>query len=68
LRASEDNSVWEILKALEEDGPFEQAVELFEKTLIRKALSRHPSIAETAEALSLPRSTLDAKRRKHQLV
>lgn len=68
LRPSDDNSTREVLRALEEDSPFEQSVELFEKTLIRKALSRHESIAETAEALGLPRSTFDAKRRKYQLV
>jgi DNA-binding NtrC family response regulator len=66
--AADDDSSKELLRALAEDRPFEEAVELFEKTLIRKALSRHASIAETAEALGLPRSTLDAKRRKYQLI
>lgn len=55
-------------RAFFEDRPLEKTVDEYERRVIEAALRRHPSIAETALALETPRSTLDAKRRKYNLL
>jgi DNA-binding NtrC family response regulator len=54
--------------ALNRDHDFEKITEAFEKSFLESALKRHPSVAECCRAINLPRSTLDAKRRKFGLV
>ena len=47
--------------------PFAETVEAFERALIADALRRHGSLARTAEALVLPKTTLHDKIRKYGL-
>jgi DNA-binding NtrC family response regulator len=54
--------------AVNEDRDFDQLTVDFERTLLAKALSRHGSISSLCKALNIPRSTLDAKRRKYNLI
>jgi DNA-binding NtrC family response regulator len=54
--------------AVNEDREFDQLTVDFERTIIAKAMSRHSSIASLSKALNIPRSTLDAKRRKYNLI
>jgi DNA-binding NtrC family response regulator len=56
------------LKALHEDCDFEKAISEFENAILDSALKRHKSIGECCKALNLPRSTLDAKRRKYGFI
>ncbi|MDQ3235829.1 MAG: sigma 54-interacting transcriptional regulator [Pseudobdellovibrionaceae bacterium] len=56
------------LKALHEDCDFEKTVSEFEHAILDAALKRHRSIGECCKALKLPRSTLDAKRRKYGFI
>ncbi len=54
-------------QAADEDRDFEELVGEFEKAIIANALNRHQSIGQAAKGLNLPRSTIDAKRRKYSL-
>jgi two-component system response regulator AtoC/two-component system nitrogen regulation response regulator NtrX len=54
--------------ALSEDRDYEQSMASYEKTFLANAMERHASIAEVCKAINIPRSTLDAKRRRHGLV
>jgi transcriptional regulator with PAS, ATPase and Fis domain len=56
------------LRALNEDYDFEKAIFDFEQAILEAALKRHKSIGECCRALNLPRSTLDAKRRKYGFI
>lgn len=47
--------------------PFAETVEAFERALITDALRRHGTLARTAEALALPKTTLHDKIRKYGL-
>lgn len=49
------------------DGTLKEQVALFEKQLIKQALSEHPSIRETAKSLGCDQSTLVRKIQKYQL-
>jgi two-component system response regulator AtoC/two-component system nitrogen regulation response regulator NtrX len=51
-----------------EDLDFELTAAEFERTFLSNALDRHPSISECCKAINLPRSTLDARRRRYGLV
>lgn len=51
-----------------EDHDFDQITSEFERTFLSNALSRHSSISSLSKAINLPRSTLDAKRRKYNLI
>ncbi len=53
--------------AVTQDHDFIRVIDQFEKSVIKSAMKRHRSIAKCCEALKLPRSTFDAKRRKHGL-
>lgn len=48
-------------------GTLKEQVALFEKQLIKQALSEHPSIRETAKSLGCDQSTLVRKIQKYQL-
>jgi two-component system response regulator AtoC/two-component system nitrogen regulation response regulator NtrX len=54
-------------RTLGEDSDLEASLDLYEKSLLTAALQRHASVANCCKALNVPRSTLDAKRRKHQI-
>jgi transcriptional regulator with PAS, ATPase and Fis domain len=54
--------------AINEDRDFIKVMAFFEKSFIQSAIKRHRSIGECATALKIPRSTLDAKRRKYGLI
>jgi DNA-binding NtrC family response regulator len=56
------------LAALHEDRDFEKVISEFEQAILCAALKRHKSIGECCKALNLPRSTLDAKRRKYGFI
>lgn len=62
------NEMSQVLKAFTQDVNLEATIELFEKSVIKAALDRHSSIVNCCKALGIPRSTLDAKRRKYQLL
>ncbi|MFY7929706.1 MAG: sigma 54-interacting transcriptional regulator, partial [Oligoflexus sp.] len=54
--------------ATNEDRDFDLLMSEYERTVISNALLRHNSIANLSKAINLPRSTLDAKRRRHGLL
>ncbi|WP_141731178.1 sigma-54-dependent transcriptional regulator [Oligoflexus tunisiensis] len=54
--------------AANEDRDFDQLMADFERTIVSNAMSRHGSISSLSKALNIPRSTLDAKRRKYNLI
>lgn len=54
-------------KALSEDRNYEEMMEIFERELIIRTIDRHSTIAAVSRVLGLPRSTLDAKRRRFGL-
>ncbi|MDQ3235364.1 MAG: sigma 54-interacting transcriptional regulator, partial [Pseudobdellovibrionaceae bacterium] len=55
-------------QAVLEDRDFEQLLADFERVFLTNALKRHASITNLSKAINLPRSTLDGKRRKYNLV
>lgn len=55
-------------KAVHEDRDFDQITSEFERVFLFNALARHRSIGKLSKVINLPRSTLDAKRRKYGLV
>ncbi|MFY7930608.1 MAG: sigma-54-dependent transcriptional regulator [Oligoflexus sp.] len=65
---AEDSGNTDFSAALGKDYDLEKIVEAFEKSFIESALRRHPSIAECCRAINVPRSTLDAKRKKYGLL
>lgn len=54
--------------AANEDCDFDSLISEYERTVLSNAMRRHSSIANLSRAINLPRSTLDAKRRKHGLL
>lgn len=54
--------------AADEDRDFDSLISDYEKAVLSNAMRRHNSIANLSKAINLPRSTLDAKRRKHGLL
>lgn len=55
-------------QAVHEDRDFEELLSDFERVFLTNALSRHNTISGLSKAINLPRSTLDAKRRKYSLI
>jgi transcriptional regulator with PAS, ATPase and Fis domain len=51
-----------------EDRDLEQIVSDFERVFLSNAIKRHSTISALSKAINVPRSTLDAKRRKYNLV
>ncbi len=54
--------------AADEDHDFDSLTSEYERTILSNAMHRHNSIANLSKAINLPRSTLDAKRKKHGLL
>ena len=54
-----------IEKALQTDQSLQETVAGFEKLVIQSAMARHARLGDLADALSIGRSTLDDKRKKH---
>lgn len=54
--------------AANEDRDFDQLISEYERVTLSNAMSRHSSIANLSRAINLPRSTLDAKRRKYGIL
>jgi DNA-binding NtrC family response regulator len=54
--------------ALLEDHDLEQLLSSYERTYLEKAIARHRTLGDICKAINLPRSTLDARRRKYGLV
>ncbi len=52
---------------LDVDTDLDEVVGHFERTLLANALKRHASIGSLSRAMNLPRSTLDARRKKYDL-
>lgn len=57
----------QVSQAFHSDADFDAVVGVFEKAVLSAALNRHSSVAACCKALQLPRSTLDAKRRKYSI-
>ncbi len=55
------------LAAADSARPLNESVEAFERALIADALRRHGSLARTAEALAIAKTTLHDKIRKYGL-
>lgn len=53
--------------AMDEDRDLEQLLEEYERAYLTKALRRHTIVSNLSRAINVPRSTLDAKRRKYRL-
>jgi DNA-binding NtrC family response regulator len=53
-----------LIKAISEDQPLETSLESVEKVIIETALKRHGTSSVAAEALSTPKSTFSARKRK----
>ena len=66
LVAREPNTEHEIVhmlkEAFQEDRPFDAVIETIEKAILKAALVRHSSTRSAADALSVARSTLAAKK------
>lgn len=58
-------SVQDLLKSIEEDGDLNARMNHYEKILLQNALSRHEIVQNAVDALNLPRSTFETKRKKH---
>lgn len=54
--------------ALNQDHDLERLVSEYERTYLVRALERHSIITNLSRVINVPRSTLDAKRRKYDLV
>ncbi len=55
-------------QAGDEDREYEALLSEYEKFVLTNALRRHKSIGDLSKAMSVPRSTLDSKRRKFGLI
>ncbi len=56
-----------ILQALQEDRNLHSSMDNYESAVIAAALTRHELLQDVAAALGIPRSTLDNKKKKHNL-
>jgi len=69
LVAREPNTTPEIVQmlkeALQEDRPFDAVIETIERAILKAALARHSSTRSAADALSVARSTLAAKKARY---
>jgi DNA-binding NtrC family response regulator len=55
-------------EALGADRDFDELTASYERAVIESALKRHESVAAACKAINVPRSTLDAKRKKYGLI
>ena len=69
LVAREPNTTPEIVQmlkeALQEDRPLDAVMETIERAILKAALARHSSTRSAADALSVARSTLAAKKARY---
>ncbi|WP_141733302.1 sigma-54-dependent transcriptional regulator [Oligoflexus tunisiensis] len=57
----------QVMRALTEDVPLDQALEDYERIVINCALTRHTTVNDAVRALGVSRSSLAAKRQKYGL-
>jgi DNA-binding NtrC family response regulator len=60
--------VEKILGPLQDPCDIETAVELYEKTILERALTKHEKLSDAASALGISRASLDGKRKKHGIL
>jgi DNA-binding NtrC family response regulator len=64
LDGTDCGGVQQLTYALTHDVILEESINIIERLIISAAISRHPTLGAAANALGIPRSTFDAKRRK----
>ena len=66
--SSKDNEIQSILKPLNTDFDFKEAVENYEKAILKRANRRHKSASELVQALGMSRGSYDNKKIKYDLL
>ena len=61
------DTIKKILFPVSSDCSFYESVELYEKTIMKKALERHKTLKEAIEALQMPRSSFMDKKKRFNL-
>ena len=62
-----EETIHEILRPLVDDLPLSEASDRYEMIILKNAIERHGKISKVADMLQMPRSSLDAKRKKYSL-